>query len=247
MKKDAYYFPHFSNSRNDSKVIKLRRVLGIEGYGLYFMLLEVLREQTEFKFPISGIEDLSYEWHISKEKIISVISDFDLFQIIDNEFFSPKLILYLQPYIEKSERARLAARKRWDEVNAKAYAKALPEHNKCNASKVKESKVKESKYIYSKFYDEELFLSKKEEGFEAYSNFVEYIYKTNDLGEKLSGVLKLPKQLKYKEFVKLMNISTPKIIKDKLMALHNNTNYQKGRVSVYLTILVWINNDGKSK
>lgn len=141
MKKDAYYFPHFSNARNDSKLIKLKRVLGIEGYGIYFMLLEVLREQTEFKLSINGIEDLAYEWHTSKEKIIAVIKDFDLFEIDNGMFSSAKLILYLQPYIEKSDRARLAANTRWEKVNANACAKALPEHSKSNASKVKESKV----------------------------------------------------------------------------------------------------------
>ena len=116
MKKDAYYFPHYSNARNDAKLIKLRRILGIEGYGLYFMLLEVLREQTDFQFTLNGIEDLSYEWHISKEKIISVIKDFDLFIINEWNFFSEKLILYLQPYVEKSERATLANKIRWDRV-----------------------------------------------------------------------------------------------------------------------------------
>jgi len=150
MKKDAYYFPHFSNARNDSKLIKLRRVLGIEGYGLYFMLLEVLREQTDFKFPINGIEDLAYEWHISKEKIASVVKDFDLFEIIEFTFFSPKLVLYLKPYIEKSDRARAAANKRWKEIkDANAYANALPMQCTSNASKVKKSKVKESKEIYN--------------------------------------------------------------------------------------------------
>ena len=138
MKKDAYYFPHFSNARNDSKIIKLRRVLGIEGYGIYFMILEILREQTNFQFPISGIEDLSYEWHISKEKIISVIKDFDLFVINEFDFFSEKLILYLQPYLEKSIRAINAANIRWN--NAKAYAKALPEQCDSNAIKGKERK-----------------------------------------------------------------------------------------------------------
>jgi hypothetical protein len=143
MKKDAYYFSHFSNARNDSKIIKLRRIFGIEGYGIYFMLLEVLREQTDFKLPLASVEDLSYEWHTSKEKVLSVVNDFELFEIIDNKFFSPKLIFYLQPYLEKSERAREAALIRWN--NAKADANALQMQNKCNASKVKESKVKETK------------------------------------------------------------------------------------------------------
>jgi len=152
MKKDAYYFPHFCNARNDSKIIKLRRVLGLEGYGIYFMLLEVLREQTDFKYPINGIEDLSYEWHTSKEKIASVIKDFELFEIIDIYFFSSKLVYYLQPYIEKSERARLAANKRWNET--KEYAKALQKHNIEDANVIPEqcdsnaSKREETYYKY---------------------------------------------------------------------------------------------------
>lgn len=131
MKKDAYYFPHFSNARNDSKILKLKRVFGIEGYGIYFMLLEVLRDQTSFKYPIDGIEDLAYEWRVSKEKIMSVVCDFDLFTIQDDEFLSLKQIQYLQPYIAKSERARQAALKRWGDANA--HANALQKQNKCNA------------------------------------------------------------------------------------------------------------------
>lgn len=154
MKKDAYYFPHFSNARSDSKLLKLRRVMGIEGYGMYFLLLEVLREQTDFKYPLDNIEDLAYEWHTSKEKLNAVISNFELFTIDKDKFFSLKLIQYLQPYLEKSERARKAALKRWDNANAYANAdtKAMQMHSdsNTNAKQVKESKVKESKVKVSK-------------------------------------------------------------------------------------------------
>ena len=85
MKKDAYYFPHFANARNDNKILKLRRVLGMEGYGIYFSLLEVLREQTDFKIPLSSVEDLAYEWHVSKEKVESVVANFELFQIDESD------------------------------------------------------------------------------------------------------------------------------------------------------------------
>jgi hypothetical protein len=43
LSKDAYYFPHFYNARHDRKIKRLRKDLGIEGYGIFFMLLEVLR------------------------------------------------------------------------------------------------------------------------------------------------------------------------------------------------------------
>lgn len=150
MKKDAFYFPHFSNARNDSKVVKLRRILGIEGYGLYFMLLEVLRDQSDFKYPIQGIEDLAYDWHISKEKIISVINDFDLFTIDQNQFFSLKFNEFMQPYLQRSERARIAINKRWNhnalpDKNTNGNTNVLPQYNDGNTMKGKESKRNESK------------------------------------------------------------------------------------------------------
>jgi hypothetical protein len=155
MKKDAYYFPHFCNARNDNKILKLRRILGLDGYAIYFMLLEVLREQTAFRYPLSGLDELAFEFRASKEVIGSIVTNFELFEIDDDDFFSPKQIQYLMPYIEKSEKMRLNAQKRWENANAmqlhnKRNAKALQPQSKSNASKVKESKGKESKVKESK-------------------------------------------------------------------------------------------------
>lgn len=159
MKKDAYYFPHFSNARSDSKILKVRRVLGVEGYGIYFMLLEVLRDQKDFKYPLEGVEDLAFEFHISKEKVMSVINDFDLFEVDTNQkFFSPKQMLYLEPYIEKSKKARMAANKRWEKVKGKKElpeqcernADALQSQSTSNARRGEESKVNETKVNKSK-------------------------------------------------------------------------------------------------
>jgi hypothetical protein len=147
MKKDAYYFPHFSNARNDSKILRLRRIMGCEGYSIYFMLLEVLREQTDFKLPLKTIEDLEFDFHISKEKIFSVVTNFELFFISEDNFFSEKLVLNLQPYIEKSAKARESAMIRWGNVKNTLHANALPAHNERNAlaMQVKESKLNETK------------------------------------------------------------------------------------------------------
>lgn len=134
-KKDAYYFPHFINARNDSKILKLRRVLGPEGYAIYMWLLEVLREQSGMKYPLSAISELEFDFRTSKEKISTVIHDYDLFTVDDQAyFFSPKLIQYMQPYIEKSERARQAALIKWGQlpagdVNADANASANADGN----------------------------------------------------------------------------------------------------------------------
>jgi hypothetical protein len=152
MKKDAVYFPHYANARHDRKIKRVLKELGIEGYGIYFMLLEVLREQVDLRYPLSDIDLLADEFGTSEPKVKSVIMSYDLFNFDEKDnFFSIKQIFYLQPYFEKTERARTAAIIRWD--NAKKYANALPMQSESNASKVKEKKVKESidKNILSDF------------------------------------------------------------------------------------------------
>ncbi len=155
-KKDAFYFPHFYNARHDRKIRRIRKELGIEGYGIYFMLLEVLREQTDFRFPLEDIDLLADEFGTSQQKVSTVIGKYDLFSIDeDKSFFSLKLVFYLQPYLEKSQRARDAAKIRWNSV--KEDANVMQMHSKCNAdqnaSKVKERRVKERKDTYSAFFD----------------------------------------------------------------------------------------------
>lgn len=150
MKKDAFYFPHFANARHDRKLKRVQKELGLEGYAIYFQLLEILREQIDFMYPLEDIDLLADEIGTSEPKVRTVICNYQLFDVIDDKFFSIKQIYYLQPYIEKTQRARLAAQKRWDNTNDNANAMQM--HSKCNAdamqekeSKVKESKLKESK------------------------------------------------------------------------------------------------------
>jgi len=112
--KEAYYFPHFSVARNDRKIQRLRMQLGVEGYGIYFMLLETLREQTDFSYPLSDIDLLSKEFDTSTQKVEAVIKSYGLFQFDENCFYSEKFIEFLSPYLERKKRAKDAAEKRWD-------------------------------------------------------------------------------------------------------------------------------------
>jgi hypothetical protein len=149
MKKDAYYFPHFSNARHDRKLKRVIKDLGIEGYGIYFMVLEVLRDQQDFKYPLEDLDLLADEFGTSESKLKVVVSNYDLFQLdMENNFFSMKQKLYMQPYLEKTQRAKDAAQLRWNKVkdanalpNADANVDAFAMQGK--ESKVKESKVKE--------------------------------------------------------------------------------------------------------
>ena len=57
-RKEAYYFSHDSNARHDIKVMAMRSIYQSEGYGWYWMLVEMMREQTDYKLCISGKYDL---------------------------------------------------------------------------------------------------------------------------------------------------------------------------------------------
>lgn len=145
--KDAYYFPHFSNARHDSKIKRLRKELGIEGYGIYFMILEVLRDQEDLSYPIADIDLLAEEFSTIDPKVEAVVKKYGLFKVgEDNYFYSPKLIEYLQPYFAKSKRGRAAALKRWHgNSNANADANALPLQSSSSAKRGEESKREEMK------------------------------------------------------------------------------------------------------
>ena len=150
MKKDAFYFPHFANARHDRKIKRMEKELGLESYAIYFKLLEILREQLDFSYPMDDLDLLADEIGTSEQKVRVVICNYQLLNIDEhNKFFSIKQRYYLQPYIEKTSRARLAAQKRWDKMgtDANAMQMHMQMQSKCNADamQVKESKVKESK------------------------------------------------------------------------------------------------------
>lgn len=154
MTKDAYYFPHFSNARHDRKIMRLRKELGVEGYGIFFMLLEVLRDQVDYKYPTTDIDLLAEEFGCSEQKIRVVICNYQLF-VTDEEklFFSPKLFLYLQPYLNMKEQRRLAGIESGKARQLKLEAKnEQPLNNRSSPveqplNENEQSKVKESKVL----------------------------------------------------------------------------------------------------
>lgn len=109
--KESTYFPHFSAARNDRKIRRLRKELNIEGYGIYFMIIEVLREQQGFKYPLSDIDLLADEFGTSEPKIKAVIGNYDLFSIDENQmFFSNKLHEFMKPLFVKRQQRILAGK-----------------------------------------------------------------------------------------------------------------------------------------
>lgn len=151
--KDSYYFPHFCNARHDRKIKRVTKELGVEGYGIYFMLLEVLREQTDFTYPLSEVDLLADEFGTSEPKVKAVISNYGLFEVDEkNNFFSLKLVEFLQPYLRMKEQ-RVLAGKASAEKRKLLQQSFNDRSTTVQQSKVKKSKVKKSKVNKIKLED----------------------------------------------------------------------------------------------
>ena len=154
MEKEGFYFPHFCNARHDRKIKRLRKELGVEGYGIYFMLLEVLREQHDLRYPLSDLDLLAEEFGVSEAKVRVTICNYQLF-LLDSEeqFFSPKMLLYLEPYFKMKEQRKeaglkSAAKRKLNESTTtvqRPFNDRSTKERKEKESKVKEIKEKESK------------------------------------------------------------------------------------------------------
>ncbi len=143
MEKESFYFPHFCNARHDRKIRRLRRELGLEGYGIYFMLLETLREQHDLRYPMEDVDLLADEFGTSDQKIQAVITRYDLFDIDqDQQFFSPRLLIYLEPYFRMKEQRKLAGQRSAEARKLNDRSTAV-QQSKGKEKKEKESKVKE--------------------------------------------------------------------------------------------------------
>jgi len=143
MDKEAFYFPHFCNARHDRKIRRLRRELGVEGYGIYFMLLETLREQQDLMYPMDDLDLLSDEFGVSEAKIRTTICNYELFEVdVDQKFFSPKMLVYLEPYFRMKEQRKMAGKASAEKRISTTVERPF---NKGKESKVNEIKENESK------------------------------------------------------------------------------------------------------
>jgi len=136
----SYYFQHDYNGASDAKILFLRQQLGMEGYGIYWFILEQLAQSGGF-LPLKIIPVLAMQSQTQETKVNAVISSYDLFQIIDNEFFSVRLNEHLNIRKHLSEKGKQGALKRWANSPPISEPISIP-----NAKERKESKeIKESK------------------------------------------------------------------------------------------------------
>jgi hypothetical protein len=144
--KDAYYFPHDSNARNDPKICHMRSVYGSQGYGWYWILIEMLRDEEAYKMQLkNGINAFAMQaqcdYNAAHEFVYACIKEYDLLKSDEVSFWSESLIRRMFVKDEKSEKARAAALLRW----GKDDANAMRTQCERNASKEEENRKEKSK------------------------------------------------------------------------------------------------------
>ena len=172
--KDAYFFSHDCNARNDPKILALRSVYGAEGYGVYFMLVEILREQPDHKLAVNKYiwSTLAMQMQVEASKLEQIINDCctefsengNTLLVNDGEYlYSASLLRRMGKVDDISNLRREAARKRWENKPCKTSgnsdgcsddANAGQEQSKEKKSKEKQSKAeqrKEKQNIFSDF------------------------------------------------------------------------------------------------
>lgn len=131
------YFPHEYTAKDDPKCERLIFEMGMEGYGIFWALLEVLRAQPDYTYPLANIPLAAYKYRTDPEKMHRVVFDFGLFVIIEDKiFFSNGLKRRMQPMDDTHnifvESGKLGAEKRWGNRDPNGDPISLPNGDPCS-------------------------------------------------------------------------------------------------------------------
>lgn len=85
------YFPHDVMAGDNSRLMLLKDIYGMEGYGVYWALLELLRAQDGYALPMHLLKRISKMLGVSCRKLVHIVEDFGLFNIDNEQFSSPGL------------------------------------------------------------------------------------------------------------------------------------------------------------
>ena len=157
MAKDAYWFKHDANARADVRLVKLRRKTGLEGVGLFWCVVEMLREADNYEIENEAIEDIAYDLRTT-ENVFQELFNCELLVKGENTFYSNSLKSRMVEHDVVKEKRRIAGAKggkakadnKQKLANAKddvANAKAVVEQTSSKALANSTYKIREEEII----------------------------------------------------------------------------------------------------
>ena len=150
--KDAYYFSHDSNARNDQRLVKVRMKYGMEGYGIYFGIIEILREQENYILYNCDVESIAFDLRVDVEKINDIVHNQSLFEA-RFDASTKEGYFYSKSLTRRMEKLDLIKQKRAEAGRKGGKVKPNAKQVLSNSltSKGKKSKVKDMNERYDDF------------------------------------------------------------------------------------------------
>lgn len=99
---NTYWFKHNLNAHNVEEVIDLRMELGMLGYGIYWMLFELLGAADNYELE-TNYKRLAFSIGCDHKTVEKVVNDFNLFVVENKVFYS----VSLKKRMEKLDQIRL--------------------------------------------------------------------------------------------------------------------------------------------
>jgi hypothetical protein len=160
MAKEAYWFKHDLNSRNDKKLIKLRMEMGMEGVGLYWCIVEMLYEEGGYLMR-TEYERIAFEMQSQCERIAKIVETHSLFKMDHQKFWSDSIIRRLNARAGKSQKARDAANILWEQ---KRNANASETHSESMPRREDNKKENKKEVIFGISFSEDMKSVKMNDG-----------------------------------------------------------------------------------
>lgn len=216
MKEDKIIKPFFSHDYaplEDKNLLKLFIIMGAEGYGIYWLIVEFMHQNT---FVVGEEELLAYKFHVDVEKIKRVMNDFQLFhkekQEEETVYISDRILRNLNYVEQKNEGRKQAANVRWllSAFN-KAYVEFFGEEPVLQSSEIEALKKYSEKIPDLKAKLRDIIYTLKNLKFETDVNFkpcANWLLKDNNLARLVNG-----------EFGALKHKKTEKEIKEQQQKL----------------------------
>lgn len=147
-KKDADYFPHDKDMRNDPKVRALRQKYGLEGYAVWNMLIETVCDADGFSMQVDDFQTelLAGDFGIEPEKLTEFLTYFRRLKLIVQDGLTiqiPALNARLRPLLENRARKR-----GWAAENKEVLDVQNPNDVPITDVESAQSKVKDINSIY---------------------------------------------------------------------------------------------------
>ncbi|MCF2443636.1 DUF4373 domain-containing protein [Dyadobacter sp. CY345] len=164
MAKGKYYFQHDYDALNDPKIIAMRDRYGMEGYGLYWAIVEMLHATEGNKLPMKDYQFIAIakqteafakqkeaNLELIKNYLTTCIDSYELFSSDGVFFWCDRVLRNMKKMADISEKRRESGRLGGLSKNGEANAK----QNEANRSKIKDTKVSKRNIniVFDVFWD----------------------------------------------------------------------------------------------